>query len=876
MKKITLVLSFFFLLLESKAQTPLAPAAAPVPHGRGKIIGKVIDSSNKQPVEFATVSLINLETGKTVDGGICDDQGKFELTRVAEGKYKLQVVFLGYKTKEVPRVEISEEKRDVDLGTITLSSSVQQLQEVTVEGKKQLIEEKVDRVVYNAESDATNKGGDATDVLRKAPMLSVDMDGNVSLRGSQNVKVLINNKPSTISANSIADALKQIPADQIKSVEVITSPSAKYDAEGSAGIINIITKKTNLEGFSLGIDASAGLRGSNLGLNGSYRKGKMGFTLGGFGRTGYNIPGEFDNRQVTKNSDGSTTTNTQHAHTQNVMGFGQYTLGWDYDINKNNSLNASVKYSLRDMLTSQNHLFNQNFHDDTLLSTNTRNVKVTDLSNTVDASLTYTHAFQKPQREFSFMSLYSRNNRTNDFTSNILDNSDLGVITNRLKNQNKSYNQEITFQADYQSPVGKNQMVEMGVKNIMRKVSSDYQYLFATGADGPFLPSANNSLNNKFNYNQNVSAAYTSYTLNFLKTFSAKVGARYEYTVIDANFESQQTAKTSIPSYGVLVPSINISKKLNAGMIKVSYNRRIQRPSLQYLNPNIQASNPLNITIGNPNLSPEYTNNYELSYSLYLKGSSITLATFMRNTTGSIQSVRHTTGDTVVTSYQNIGNENAYGFNLFASVSLSNKFTLNGGTDVYYAVLKNNVPDPLYNASNQGWVASYRLNGSYEFIKGWGLQLFGFYRARQVQLQGFQGGFGLYSLSIKKDFKDKKGSIGVGAENFFTPSFHIRNELHSPVVDQSSVTTLHNMNFKVNFSYRIGKMSTGEERKKRKKSVNNDDLKEGGDNSPAGGGFSPSGGGSGGGAPAAAPSGNGSGQRPSGSGPATSPSNGTK
>ncbi len=260
-------------------------------------------------------------------------------------------------------------------------------------------------------------------------------------------------------------------------------------------------------------------------------------------------------------------------------------------------------------------------------------------------------------------------------------------------------------------------------------------------------------------------------------------------------------------------------------MLKASYNRRIQRPSIQYLNPNIQVSNPLNYTIGNPYLKPEYSNNYELAYNTYIKKSSFIFSGFVRNTNHAIQSVRDTIGsDTIRTTYQNIGQENAYGLNFFTNIAISNKFTLNGGTDVYYATLKNNNPNPLYTASNQGWVASYRLSATYNLTKTMALQAFGFYRGRQVQLQGYQGGFGIYSLSLKKDFANKKGSIGFGAENFFTPSFHIRSELNSPVINQTSTTVLHNMNFKINFSYRIGKM--GDDKKKKRKSVNNDDLKE--------------------------------------------------
>lgn len=846
--------------------------SAPEPiQGKGKISGKVVDSLTKAPVEFATVALMNA-AGKTVDGAVCEDDGKFSMSKLPNGDYKLVVVFIGYKNREISNLTISDEKHEIDLGDVILPPIIQSTQEVTVEGQRAVIEEKVDRVVYNAENDATNKGGDATDVLRKAPMLSVDMDGNLSLRGNQNVRVLVNGKPSTIMAGSIADALKQIPADQIKSVEVITSPSAKYDAEGSAGIINIILKKSNLEGFSLGVDMSAGLRGSNLGLNGSYKKGKMGFSLGGFGRGGYNIPGEFENKQVTKAADGTQTTNLQSAETHTRMLFGNYTFGWDYDINKNNSLNSSIKYSRRDMRVDQDHLFTQNFQNDSLLYTSTRDVSTADLSNTVDASVTFTHTFEKPQKEFSLMALYSRNNRSNDFTSTIFDNSDLNSVSNRLKNINKSYNQEVTLQADYQTPIGQNQVVETGAKNITRKVSSDYTYLYGAGADGAYVPASNGALNNVFRYNQNVTAGYLSYTLNFLKTFTVKAGGRYEYTVIGADYENAAISSPNIPNYGVLVPSLNISKKTKVGMFKASFNRRIQRPSIQYLNPNIQAANPLSVTIGNPSLNPEYTNNYELSYSTFYKGSSATLAAFMRNTTGAIQSVRSVKGDTIVTNYQNIGNEDAYGFNLFFNIAISNKFSLNGGPDVYYAVLKNNDPNPLYTASNQGWVASGRLMGNYEFVKGWALQLFSFYRARQVQLQGYQGGFGIYSLSIKKDFNEKKGSIGFGAENFFTPTFHIRNELSSPVINQSSVNTMHTMNFKINFSYRIGKMSTGQPRKKRK-SVNNDDLKEENDNGPGGmggGGAGSSGGGGGGGNFGAGPGG-----RPAGA-PAGAPPAGAK
>lgn len=807
--------------------------------GNGKITGNITDASNQQPVEFATVALTDPTSEKPINGAVCDEKGKFVITKVPNGTYRLIISFIGYENVIVNSVVISDKKSTIDVGTLKMATNSKELEAVVVEGQRALIEEKVDRTVYNAENDQTAKGGDATDVLKRVPMLSVDMDGNVSLRGNQNIKVLINNKPSTISASSVADALKQIPADQIKTVEVITSPSAKYDAEGSAGIINIITKKNTLQGATLSIDGSSGYRGSNLGLNGSYRKGKMGFSLGGFSRSSYNVTGKFDNNQLTTSSTGEQTLNVQTATTRrNDLG-GNFQSSWDYDIDKNNSLTASVRYGSRNGNNYQDHLLSQ-ITAPTYTSSSLKDVQTTDRSGTVDASLNYTHTFKKPQQEFSLLALYSRNNRTNDFFNATLDEGDLSV-TQRLKNLNKSFNQEVTIQADYQTPIGTTQLIEFGGKIISRKVSSDYSYLFAPGANGEYVPIPNSNLANIFTYDQNITGAYASYTYAMKSGYSFKAGSRYEYTTINANFATEK-APVTIPSYGVLVPSVNLSKKLkNGSTVKIAYNRRIQRPSIQYLNPNIQASNPSNISYGNPNLGPEYTNNYELSYSTFIKGTSLNFSTFARNTDNAIQSVRDVIGnnpnnpDTIRTQYKNIGKEDAYGGSVFAGVNISNKLTLNGGGDVYYAMLKNNDPNPNYNASNQGWVVSYRLFGSYALTKGWGLQFFSFYRGRQVQLQGVQGSFYVYSLSIKKDLLNKKGSLGFGAEQFFTPAMRINSYTESPIISQHSTNEMHNMNFKVTFSYRIGKMSFDAPRK-RKKSIDNDDLKDGGGDGGGGGG----------------------------------------
>mgnify|MGYP002142457671 CR=1 FL=1 len=842
MKKLITLLALITLSVSAIAQIPggmggfgAAPkkeavipgTAQATPKGSAKIIGFLLDSTDSKPVEFATLALINTKTNKPVDGTVADGVGKFTLNKVAVGSYKIVASFIGYESKTV-FVTISEKNDDHDLGVIKLQQSSKMLSEVTVEGQRALIEERVDRTVYNAEKDASNKGGDATDVLKKVPMLSVDLDGNPSLRGSTNVKVLINNKPSTIMASSITDALKQIPADMIKTVEVITSPSAKYDAEGSAGIINIVTKKNTLQGLTLSFDSSVGARGSNLALNGNFRNKTWGLSLGGFGRSEYNVNGKFESTQITT-SNGLQTTNIQTAETRRQGLFGNYQLGFDWDINKYNSITSNVRFGLRNGNNWQDGL--KQIRNGAVSSL--RNTNSLDESANVDINVDYTHTFEKPQKEFSILSMYSRNNRANDFYNLIMNpSSSMSEIMSSIKNENTSYNEEATFQMDYQTPISKNQLFEFGGKGILRNVTSDYKS-FTAGSNGIYTAANTATLpTNVFDYNQNIWGTYGSYTLTTKNKWSIKAGARYEHTDITASFLKKEGQNTVIPPYGVLVPSFNMSKTFKSGTWRFSYNRRIQRPGIENLNPNVNATNPLNISVGNPNLAPEYTNNYEISYSKFIKQTYISTALFVRNTTGSINRIRQVKGDTVKTTSANIGNEDAYGMNINLNVNLSNKLMIGGGGDLSYMVLANNVPDPLLNAKNEGLQSNFRIFGNYNMGNGWGAQVFSFYRVNQIQLQGSQGGFGMYSLSFKKDFKNKKGSIGFGAENFLTPQgFVMRNETKTAAIYQLSENTMRNMNFKINLSYRIGKMSFGPTKKK--KSVNNDDTKGEGDAAPA-------------------------------------------
>jgi outer membrane receptor protein involved in Fe transport len=548
--------------------------------------------------------------------------------------------------------------------------------------------------------------------------------------------------------------------------------------------------------------------------------------------------GSFENTQTRDTYDQSntlinSTTNIQSASTLNRNLFGRYQFGWDYDINKYNMLAASVRYGVRSGRNFQNDLSTKTYDFNNTLTETLKQVDVTDFSGNMDFNLDFTHLYKKPQRELTFLTLYSQDNRTNDFETI----TESPVAAGR-RNDNLSVNQELTFQVDYQSPMGDKQLVELGGKNIARTVSSEYQYFDLVNGEYEQVSSSN--LSNTFNYNQNVTAGYASYTFNSKSKYSFKAGGRYEYTTINANFaqtsSEEKIDQDAIKPYGAFVPSFNISRKLKAGnTLKAAYNRRIQRPSIQFLNPNVQASNPLQVTQGNPNLDYEKTDNYELSYSQFVKGTTLNFSGFYRNTMDAIQRYSESRGDTLFSSFINLGSEQAYGLNFFGNVPFGKKLSINGGADAYYTVLNNNVVGER-NLQNEGWVVSGRLFGNYTLNKGWGLQFFSHFRGKRVNLQGYQGGFRMYGLNIRKEFNDKKGSIGMGVENFLTNGLTIKGETNSKtynindytVLTQNSTNVMKNFSVRINFSYRIGKMSFDEKRS-RKKSVNNDDLKDGGD-----------------------------------------------
>ncbi|RNI30828.1 TonB-dependent receptor [Rufibacter immobilis] len=813
----------------SHAPTP-STATAPgggVQRATGKISGVVTDSSTNKAVEFATISLINSATGKPVDGTVTDDRGRFTLSRVAFGSYSVSVSFIGYESFTRTGIIVSEKDPEIELGRIILKPIQNKLQEVTVVGEKPLVEDKVDRMVYNAEQDITNIGGNASDVLKKVPSLSVDLDGNVQLRGSSNVRVLINNKPSSIMANSVADALRQIPSDMIKTVEVITSPSAKYDAEGTAGIINIITKKNTLYGVNGSTTISVGNRTANGNGNVNVRRGKVGFNASMGTHQQFNNRNEsLLERTVTygTGAEAYQSNLTQNGESRSRGGgvYGQ--AGFDLDIDSTNNVTAGVSLYQG---SYHNRGIQQSFQNAPDLAQQIDNFGWGRNKNqSVDLNMGYTHIF-KPQQELSVLAQWNKGNNTRINNQDIFLNQET-VLDTLLRNNNEGTNREATFQIDYVHPFQNKTQLEIGTKGILRRAESDALYRrirYSTGTE-ELDP-------NEFTYDQDVYSTYASYGFK-LKNYNVKTGARFEYTNIDGQY-IRPAQDPFTDSYANFIPNILVSRTIKSQTFRVGYTQRIQRPQIWYLNPYVNIIDAKNVSFGNPELEPELAHAYELGYSNYFKTSSINLSLYLRQTNNAIESIRRIVGrdgnlpivagtwqqeDVAYTTYQNIGKNATYGVSLSGNTKPVPKWNVGGSMNLNYITLRSTLQN------NSGMQYSFNLNSGYDFGKGLAVQAFGSYSSPRPSVQGKFSGYYFSSFSVRKELWEKKGSLTLGVDNPFSKGIKFTSDLKNDNFTQYTENLNYNRGVRMSFSYRFGKMDM-KQQPRSKRSIRNDDAKGG-------------------------------------------------
>ncbi|MGZ3820099.1 MAG: TonB-dependent receptor domain-containing protein [Mucilaginibacter sp.] len=837
MKRLLILIAIFCSFLTAKAQLGVGGGSSIV----GKISGTLIDSVSKQPLSYASVSLFRSGGKSPLNGVLTDEKGGFKIDGIHPGTYKIRVSYVGYPDKFVDGIVTTDSKPDKNMGLISVPPSAKALKEVQITGTAALVENKIDKIVYNAEKDLTAAGGNATDVLQKVPLVAVDINGNVSLRGDQNVRVLINGKPSGATSASLSDVLKTIPADQIKSIEVITSPSAKYDAEGSAGIINIITKQKNMSGISGSVSGGIGTRQNNGNFNLNYNKNRFSLSINAGGNLTWPQTSltTFNNdiQSIDKNgnpihtataSDGSTYLKRHGA-------IGNVSVG--YDFNAFNTIHSNIRLNQGgfDPTSTTNYTLTNFTTPDSSSAYNSHGIGHNTFGG-FDWNLDYTHKFKKEGHELDISTQWSHSKIVTDFST---------LYSAQFQNQKNNIdglNNEYTVQADYTLPINKVFKLEAGGKTIIRRISSTSD-LFMPDPQNPGNFIFDNLNSSFYDYKQDVVAGYSVFTITLPKGSSILAGVRDENTNIHGDPQSagQADLQPFTSTYNTFVPSLTIQKQLTPTQtVKITYSKRITRPSLQFLNPYVNKSNILAQSEGNPNLSPEVSQTVELGYTTFIKSSVINLSAYYKHTAGMIESiVNPLIGEAgTLSTFQNAAVNNSIGGSFFGSVNPIKILTIRTSINVY---TYNPTPYAQYEPffSHTGTYVQYNAfaGASLTLPSGFIAELFAVENSPRHTIQGTSPSFSILGAGVRKQFLNKKASIGINTLEPFNKYKHFDTNISSPGFTQSSTFAFPFRSVGITFSYSFGKVSFSNPQQQ-KKGVNNDDLKQGGDQQgpPAGGG----------------------------------------
>lgn len=802
---------------------------------RFQVTGQAIDSVTQETMPYATCSIVQSHNQQQILTRFASDiDGKFSGELKTPGNYVLIVSFVG-KQPAIRNFTVDGKNNQVQLGKIELSSSKQALKELNVVAMRPLIKADADKITYDTEQDPEAKSSTVLDMLRKVPMVTVDGQDNIQLKGSSNFKFFFNGKPTNMFNNNPGLILKSMPANMVKSIEVITQPGAKYDAEGVGGIINIVTvQQTSAQGYSATINTQASSRGSyGAGINLTLQKGKFSFS----GNYNYNFNKQFP--VVTSTERHSYVTGapyafgTQVATVENTtpMQFGSGQLSYELD-----TMNLfTFSFNRRFGRPESNTIANTDNYDADMnkLFAYTQESSQTQSWGSTDFGLDYQRSFKKKGEILTLSyKLSNTPNNSNYVAENIINPLYIALPQSGLSQWSKSNNtassNEHTFQADYSKPLSKGHTLEIGAKYINRlndsKTDESHKY-FNFSKAFPYTPYIDMDSISNFNNDQDILGTYASYTANIGK-WGIKGGLRYEYTWLSAEFNDvNQNFSTD---YGALVPSATISYRLSdMKSLKLGYNKRIQRPSIGYLNPYVDRRDPNYISYGNPNLDPENSHNVTFGYSSFAPKYNISAElayTFVNN--GIEQYSFINAGSTVQEiTFDNIGHNRQLGMNIFGSYRGLKWLNLYMNGNFNYVDMESKA----YNLSNSGFTGRMFLGGTFTLPKDFRISTGGGGNLPQVNLQGSQSAFYFSYMALSKDFLKKRFNVSVSG--VYLPKSHIivttkgiNSTTGTATFDQrTDVHLTESTELRLNLSYRIGNMNT--KVKKTKSTISNDDQK---------------------------------------------------
>lgn len=776
--------------------------------------GVLIDSVTKKPASYVTVALKSgKEVVKTV---VTENAGIFRFEKVPPGKYLVNAIAIGYQLKSL-NIELKASDREVDLGKMVIAPQVNSLKEVAVTADRPIIKQEVDRLSYDIQADPESKVLTVLDMMRKVPLLSLDADDNIKLKGSTSYKILVNGKPSSMVARSPKDVLKSMPASSIQKIEVITTPPSKYDSEGLSGIINIITTKKIDNGYngSLTLRESGPVGGPGLGGYGTVKQNKFGMTFY-FGGGIYNSPdAESSSSRITTGDNPTSLTNIGTRESKNRNEYGGAELSYEIDtlnlitaeVNPNSGFYESIgvqNYSLTGPALPVNYQ---------LLSTNRFDWQGLDLS------INYQLGFKGNKERlltFSYKNAEGKEPQRSviDFANRI------NFLDPNYHQDNVSKSREQTMQIDYTHP-GKKLTMEAGVKGILRDNSSNFEFRALNPSSNRY--ELDPSRTNMFDNNQDILGAYNSYAYN-IKDWGFKAGVRIEATFTKANFISNDA--TVDGNYFNVIPNFSVNRKLkNMQSINFGYTQRIERPGIYTLNPFVDRSIPNFESTGNPNLVAVLSNNFQLTYSWFKKGSvNIGLSYNFANNTVQNISVYNEETQITYSTYDNIGQNRYLGTNLNINRPITNKWSVGLSGNVGYYKFRGTINGSM--AENDGFSGYGYINTSYKFEKGWRASGSFSYSAPNINLQGSSGSYSYVSISGSKELIKDKLTISAAINNPFSKFRYYNTLTEGTNFIQRSSFQSYNRSISGSLNWRFGKLQ--DSIKKTRRSISNDDVKGGG------------------------------------------------
>lgn len=780
-----------------------------------KVSGKVFDKITSQPLEYTTITFVEVGNPSAVSGGITDAKGEFNID-VTKGTYDIKIEFISFKPVEFKNRSI---QNDVNLGTFSLVEDATMLDAVEIRKEESTVEIKLDKKVYNVGQDMMVKGGTVSDVLDNVPSVSVDVEGNVSLRGNDNVRILIDGKPSGLGGINIADALKLIPAETIDKVEVITNPSSRYDAEGGGGIINIVLKKGKNLGINGTLTATTG-NPDNFGLNGTVnlRTKKVNY----FTTQGYSYrkgPGNSKSFTEYLNENGEATSYLDERRENERLNKGYNgNLGFEWSITPSISWTNTLSYRKSDGENPDNVLqkfYNTAFDLDQLT---TRFNDQFSEGEDVDYTTNLIKKFKKDGHQLSIDGSYSINkdndnsviySDSNDFVNNI-------IVNNQQRTENIQKQKRVLVQADYVLPISDQHRFEAGYRLNITDLTTDYSVEDLESG----VWENNAQFTNALQYKEKINALYSQFGSKIEK-FSYLVGLRYEDSNIDINQFTQAVFKNK--SYSNLFPSAFLTYELgDFENISLSYSKRISRPRSREINPFSSLSSNINIFRGNPDLDPSLTDSYDLGYLKKFNKFTFNTSMYFNRTKDAVQYVRNTevinNTNVLITSPVNVGSQDRFGFEFTLSYNAYKWWKLNGNFNFfrnqtkgdYTYVNLNNLPETIdFSNTALSWFARVTSKVSLPYGIDW--QTNGSYSAPQTNAQGRSKGIASMNLAFSKDVLKDKGTIALNVSDVFNSRKRITDtELASQNV--SSEMQWRERQINLSFTYRFNRKKSERER----------------------------------------------------------------